>query len=173
MYKRQVYGLSGDYQTKWPYVYTDGDGTEHYFMKTGDGKYKDEDGLGLELKTISGGYTIGDDKGGLMTFDSKGNLTKIQDANGNTASLTYSNGFITQITDGAGHVIKLENNGTNLTKVTDPSGKATTYTYSGGLLTRITYPDGTHSDYAYDGDNALITAQSKSCLLYTSDAADD
>lgn len=146
-----VYGLSGDYQTKWPYVYTDGDGTEHYFMKTSDGKYKDEDGLGLELKTISGGYTIGDDKGGLMTFDSKGNLTRIQDANGNTASLTYSNGFITQITDGAGHVIKLENNGTNLTKVTDPSGKATTYTYSGGLLTRITYPDGTHSDYAYDG----------------------
>lgn len=166
-----VYGLSGDYQTKWPYVYTDGDGTEHYFMKTSDGKYKDEDGLGLELKTISGGYTIGDDKGGLMTFDSKGNLTKIQDANGNTASLTYSNGFITQITDGAGHVIKLENNGTNLTKVTDPSGKATTYTYSGGLLTRITYPDGTHSDYAYDGDNALITAQSKSgakiTLAYT------
>ena len=88
-----VYGLSGDYQTKWPYVYTDGDGTEHYFMKTSDGKYKDEDGLGLELKTISGGYTIGDDKGGLMTFDSKGNLTKIQDANGNTASLTYGNGF--------------------------------------------------------------------------------
>lgn len=42
-----VYGLSGDYQTKWPYVYTDGDGTEHYFMKTSDGKYKDEDGLGL------------------------------------------------------------------------------------------------------------------------------
>lgn len=171
MRSSSVYGLSGDYQTKWPYVYTDGDGTEHYFMKTSDGKYKDEDGLGLELKTISGGYTIGDDKGGLMTFDSKGNLTRIQDANGNTASLTYSNGFITQITDGAGHVIKLENNGTNLTKVTDPSGKATTYTYSGGLLTRITYPDGTHSDYAYDGDNALITAQSKSgakiTLAYT------
>lgn len=167
-----LYGLSGDSQTKWPYVYTDGDGTEHYFMKTSEGKFKDEDGLNLELKVITGGYTIGDDQGGLMTFDAKGNLTKIQDSNGNTATVTYTNGFITKITDGAGHVIALENDGTNLTKITDPTGKNTTYTYSSGLLTRISYPDGTHSDYTYDGDKALVSAQSKSgakiTLGYTS-----
>lgn len=145
-----LYGLSGESAEKWPYVYTDGDGTEHYFMETDDGTIKDEDGLNLELKTVSGGYTIEDDQGNRMTFDSKGNLTKIQDANGNTASLTYSGDLITKVTDGAGHSITLENDGTHLTKITDPAGKSTTYTYSSGLLTRITYPDGTYSEYAYD-----------------------
>ena len=40
-----------------PYAYEDGDGTVHFFYKkteNGKTKYLDEDGLGLELKIISG-----------------------------------------------------------------------------------------------------------------------
>ena len=42
---------------EYPYVYTDEDGTKHYFYKdTNDGnKLKDEDGLGLVI-TVESGY---------------------------------------------------------------------------------------------------------------------
>ena len=48
-----AYGLTGNAASNYPYVYTDGDGTEHYIQKiTEDGAtvYKDEDGLNLTLE---------------------------------------------------------------------------------------------------------------------------
>lgn len=63
------YGLKGDSASKYPYVYTDGDGTEHYFYKkteNGVTKYLDEDGLKYELtinnKSTIARYTIKDEK---------------------------------------------------------------------------------------------------------------
>lgn len=63
------FGLTGDSAEKYPYVYTDGDGTDHYFIKeTKDNKttYKDEDGLKLELtldkSSTNSYYTITNEK---------------------------------------------------------------------------------------------------------------
>ena len=50
------FGLTGDALTEYPYVYTDGDGTDHYFCKK-DNKYLDEDGLGYELTINSNSTT--------------------------------------------------------------------------------------------------------------------
>ena len=67
--------------------YTDGDGTEHYFLKDSrkdSSYYYDEDGLGLKIKTVAGGY-------GTYTYgyDAKYNLTSVSDGHV-TQSMTYS-----------------------------------------------------------------------------------
>ena len=102
-YNQLVYEWSADNNY---YVWEDGDGTSHYFKKESAGVYKDEDGLELTLKVISGGYTIEDKYGNLSTFDSQGRLSK-QSNNQQTKShitVTYSGTTkrITKITDGVG-----------------------------------------------------------------------
>ena len=53
------------------YVWSDGDGTEHYFLPDptdAPSVYKDEDGLLLTLTVISNGYTITDSAGNVRHF---------------------------------------------------------------------------------------------------------
>ena len=154
---------------KFPYVYEDGDGTQHYFYKkTANGKtqYLDEDGLKLELKISSSGYTITDEKDNVLTFNSKGFLTSSKDANGNTMKITFNTADATKIesvTDGSGHVIKLLDNTETksgyLQYMVDPSGRKTNFKYDNGKLIRVKYPDGKEDTYAYDADEALTQAK--------------
>ncbi len=154
---------------KFPYVYEDGDGTQHYFYKkTANGKtqYLDEDGLKLELKINSSGYTITDEKDNVLTFNSKGFLTSSKDANGNTMKITFNTADATKIesvTDGSGHVIKLLDNTETksgyLQYMVDPSGRKTNFKYDNGKLIRVKYPDGKEDTYAYDADEALTQAK--------------
>jgi len=180
------YGLSGSALSATPYAYEDGDGTVHFFYKkteNGKTKYLDEDGLGLELKIISGlNCTITDEKDNVLTFDARGNLSTIKDANGNAITISYQKDGdiyrITKITDGAGHVITVtQNDSTNhyLASLKDPAGRVTTYTYAvndtwgTGCLTKITYPDGTKSQFQYDSDRALkkVIASDGTSLEFT------
>ena len=96
-----AYGLTGTSAQVYPYVYMDGDGTEHYFVDTDDG-YIDEDGLNLKLEVTSSGYTITDRSDTVMSFNSSGNITSIRDADDNEITYTYSGGYITKVTDGNG-----------------------------------------------------------------------
>ena len=80
------------------YIYSDGDGTEHYFYyNDNDKKYVDEDGLNLELAfwTASNGYqyiTMQDKKGNQKVFIN-GYLAKIQDSHQNKIFLEYNGNF--------------------------------------------------------------------------------
>ncbi len=159
----------------YPYVYEDGDGTQHYFYKDVT-KYLDEDGLNLELKVLSGGgYTITDKSDNVMTFNSSGLLTKISDAEGRSATLTYATEintaenekpFLKTITDGAGHKITLtyntgaDSSNCQLTAITGPDGKTIKYYTSDGKRSKVTYPDGTSSKYTYNDDGTLESATS-------------
>lgn len=77
------------------YIYSDGDGTEHYFYyNDNDKKYVDEDGLNLTLSfwTASNGYqyiTMQDKKGNQKVFIN-GYLAKIQDSHQNKIFLEYN-----------------------------------------------------------------------------------
>ena len=77
------------------YIYSDGDGTEHYFYyNKNDKKYVDEDGLNLSLAfwTSSQKYeyiTMQDKKGNQKVFVN-GYLTKIEDAHQNKIYLEYN-----------------------------------------------------------------------------------
>lgn len=134
------------------YVWTDGDGTEHYFEQTGSAPYKDCEGMELKL-TISGSTaTITDKEHTRMVFPLPSNatpkyITNIQDAHytgttGSQITLSYvtgKNGMIDTVTDGAGRV--------------------TRYVYENDLLKGIVAPDGIMVAYKYDSESRLVSIQ--------------
>ena len=129
--------------------YTDGDGTEHYFLKDSSkdsGYYYDEDGLGLKIKAVSGGYEMSTDKDTKYTFTG-GFLTSIADANGNKITMTYSGGKITAVDqkNNGGSSIRIASfaySGNRLDSITDAAGNKMVLSYSGdGNLTGITQID--------------------------------
>ena len=190
------YGLTGSSATLWPYVYTDGDGTEHYFYKLDETKtidgttyqYQDEGGQGLYLTTTpdeSVAYQISDENGNSMYFNTKGNLRHWKNANKDKVTITFRDrdgdgtrdkDKIDYITDANGHkytfTYRNEEEGTDdfVKKITDDAGRVITFYYETGLLSRIHYPDGTNSYFTYAGDtNVLKTAydQDKTGLEFT------
>ncbi len=173
------YGLSGDNKDNYPYVYTDGDGTEHYIQKVTekdeDGKettvYKDEDGLGLTLTLNHNDctYKITDKSDTQKCFNSEGNLCNIYDANGNNIHIAYKSenteiGLqaktrIAYITDGAGHKFTFSYytfDGVEtdyIETITDNAGRTIYFTTTGGFLRSVKYYDGTYSKIVYEAQN--------------------
>ena len=150
-------------------VYTDEDGTAHYFLQQGTtSTYVDEDNSGLTLTLSNNIFTMTDKDGNKQTFEKRGTsvawgLTKIIDTSGNTDTITFAstspNDFvITGVADPSGATLTLtyDANG-RLSTIKDVAGRVTTYAYdSSGNLTTITYPDGKASTYTYSG--GLLTS---------------
>ncbi len=172
----EKYGLEGDAKVQYPYVYTDGDGTEHYFKKvTKDGTttYEDEDGLGLKLEEGSGGnvhkYRITDKSGTVLYFNDTGNLKVIRDSNGNDIDIIYKSDEtrIDYITDGAGHKYTFEyyqrdNKDIDyLKKIIDYAGREVVFDTDDGLLNKISYPDGSETRIAYNSKGSIVNIQDK------------
>lgn len=111
------------------FIWSKGDGSQHYFRKPNSSAayYEDLSGLSLKL-TDNGTYTEIEDKGGtVMRFESPqdalddtGRLLSITDSCGNTNTFQYGDWRLESITDGAGRV--------------------TQFTYSGNMLTGILAP---------------------------------
>lgn len=105
LYPSSKYGLTGESAQKYPYVFTDSDGTEHYFKKVTENnktKYLDEDGLNLEL-TIKGSgnwsdntlenddyYVITDKDKNRITFFSDGSLRTEKDSYNQKSQQRYN-----------------------------------------------------------------------------------
>ena len=161
------FGLTGDAAATYPYVYTDGDGTDHYFYKkteNGKTKYYDEDGLKLELTIQSSStnekYKITDEDDNTLVFNANGNLVKMLDANGNAIALTLSadKKSILSVKDGAGKPIAFAKQSYSyITQMTDPAGRIKKYTYTGNRLTKIKNPDGTEIHFTYDSDGSITS----------------
>ena len=161
------------------FIYTDGDGTEHYIVQTSDGKRVDEDGLGLTLEEVTGvadrNYKLIDKSGTELVFDTHGNLCEIYDANRNLISIVYANGtlnnvrYITGVTTSTGENFNFSYDSSGyLQYIDDNAGRRTTMSYTGGYLTGIAYPDGTATSFAYsDGRLYSVTAPSGHKLQYT------
>ena len=85
--------ISGDDANTLYWVYTDGDGTQHYFYETSNGVYADEDGLGLKITLdVETGHTnfkMTDDYGN-ETYFRDGILTYTKDAYGNGIYYCYN-----------------------------------------------------------------------------------
>ena len=157
---------SGVDPAQYPYVYTDGDGTKHYFYKdTKDGnKIKDEDGMGMEYSAypnptydLKHQITLKDKT--KLIFGTDSYLRRIIDTNGNTIQFQYgprSDGnFLGYITDAVGNriIMTYTSDYSKLTKITDEStGRVTSFQYdSAGNLTSITHSDGGKAVYTYFG----------------------
>lgn len=142
------------------YIYTDEDGTKHYFYyNSASASYKQQMGLDLTFTVnADGGYTIKDKSGGALVFVPGGYLYKIKDKNDNTMTLSYNGTLLKKITDGAGRITTLDtlSNG-YLIGIIDPSGRRTSFGYTGTQLTKITYPDNKYTTYTYDTSNKLLS----------------
>lgn len=164
LFASSKFGLSGTDATNYPYVYTDEDGTDHYFYKkTANGKttYTDEDGLGLTLtigSEAASKYTVSDDEGNSMVFNSSGYLKAVKEEGGASNTYTYSSDgkTITKIADGNGKSITLTSDSSGyITGMNDSTSDANlrrkvTYTYDGShRLTKITGYDGHAASYTY------------------------
>ena len=171
LFSSSQYGLTGDSAEKYPYVYTDSDGTEHYFYKKEENnttKYVDEDGLDLEL-TIGNNnnekYTITDKDNNKLIFKSNGLLRYIKDAYNNTTTIEYSNNKITSITDASNNVIDFTiNNNTNnyIIEINDPAGRNVRIDHTqvngeGAFINEITRADGTSATFTYDNQGYLTS----------------
>ncbi len=141
------------------YVYTDGDGTEHYFIQKSDNTITDEDGLGYTYTEITGGELTSQlthKDGTVLKFDQWGYLRSIIDNNGNYITLNYSPGptsdknHLTSITTSSGGVFSLNyDQNYILTSIVDNASRTTRFNYSNGNLASITYPDGTNVGFEY------------------------
>ena len=95
--------VDADGETGYYFVWADGDGTEHYFMPTGESnKYADEDGLMLELEESDQVCTVTDDADTVRTFSSRTKpngvvsawyLSKITDRSGNSVIISVDSGY--------------------------------------------------------------------------------
>lgn len=146
------------------YIWTDGDGTEHYFSKNDD-KYVDNDGLELSLTVSSSGYVITDKYGNTSTFDSHGRLTTMTNnqAEASSISITYTTADgmqISNITDGAGRRYLFSYSNGLLSEIAyygkgETKIASVTYDYSDSQLIAITDQDGGTSTFTY-GNNELL-----------------
>jgi len=159
-------------------IYTDADGTEHYFSyNSSSGKYEDEDGLGLSM-TGTSSFTMTDQSGNSWYFAS-GYLTRITDAYGNKININYnSSNQITSITR-----VNTGGSTETLATLSYTSGKLTTITSEGSAksitlsystvqsttcLTSITFPGSKVANYTYFN----TTAAAEKARLQTAYDAD-
>lgn len=169
LFSSTKFGLTGESQTNYPYVYTDEDGTDHYFYKKTENnttKYLDEDGLGLELlinnNSTTERYVISDDKDNKIKFNINGLLTYTEDSNNNRITINYKssdNKHIEKITDGSGNTIIFDTTPGStsgyLRYITDPYGRISEYIYDNGKLIKIIKPGGKNILFGYDNDGCL------------------
>lgn len=148
------------------YVYTDGDGTQHYFESANSSNTEYKDMSGLSLKLVPGNPTTITDKGdNVMTFPqitatptasapttTRVLMTKMQDAKGNQITIAATGLKITSVTDGAGRVTSFDYTGSLCTAIRTPwqtASSCTRFTYTGSKLAQVTYEDGKTSSLVY------------------------
>ena len=164
------------------FVYTDGDGTEHFFQKNKDDqkKYSDQSGLSLTLEIGDENITITDKGDNVMTFPlvsdtptedapetAKVLIQKIQDAVGNEVTVTAladSPLKIASVTDGAGRVTTLHYTDGRCDRIQTPwqdENSCVRFNYYNEETLYITHEDGRMSKYEYalaNGYHLLVSA---------------
>ena len=177
------------YNAGYRYIYSDADGTDHYFYydKEND-KTVDEDGLGLTLtvnSTVSDmeKYVITADAGGKMSFTSSGRLRKVYDDNGNYYKVQFNdNGSISSVVDGAGRKISFTHDSSGRIStikqpVADNSYRTVTLKYSSwGGLSSISYPGSRTTSFYYTDSGArlnIVDAINGNRLKYSYPTAGD
>ena len=164
------------------FVYTDGDGTEHFFKKNENDqkKYSDQSGLSLTLEVGGENITITDKGDNVMTFPlvsetptedtpetEKLLIQKIQDAVGNEVTVTAladSPLKIASVTDGAGRVTTLHYTDGRCDRIQTPwqdENSCVRFDYNNEETLYITHEDGRMSKYEYalaNGYHLLVSA---------------
>lgn len=161
------------------YMYTDEDGTTHYFKKDNSSsteQWKDEDDLGLTL-TADDNYVYISNGDVVQKYDSPNNrgvLLLETDSNNNAITYTYNSlGNLTKITDGSGREITINyayysgNSEPRVKSIDLPDGNKIQFAYySNQLLACVGNPDGKYSWFyytEYTSDGLLNKVEQRDC----------
>ncbi|MCX6622730.1 MAG: DUF6531 domain-containing protein, partial [Acidobacteria bacterium] len=90
----------------------------------------------------------------ILQFNAAGQLTRIEDRNGNSVVLTPSAIGPTLADDGLGRTLQFTYAAGHLTRVTDQGGRSISFSYTGDDLTTVTGLNGRLTDYTYTSAGA-------------------
>ena len=168
------------------YVYTDGDGTKHYFSQAeGSSKIIDEDGLGYEYTSISEGqliYKLTAKDDSVMKFDQWGFLRRIIDPNNNEICLNYSpapsigTNYLTSVSTKSANessystVISLNYTNYVLTDIYANGSKIVEYDYDNSSLRHPQKADGTGPYFWFTGRIATARYGNEQRIDYSYDS---
>ena len=127
------------------------DGRHVHFNDDGTGRYITATDRARTFEAHSDGYTLTEPGGIKKTFDLSGLLIRIEDANGNTQTITRTIGKVSSVSDNFGATLSFQyKTDGRLSILTTPVGKFS-YSYdSAGNLSRVDNPDATYRTYIYD-----------------------
>ena len=132
------------------YVYTDGDGTAHYFTGSGS-TYTDLSGLSMTLKVGTSNVTITDKGHNVMTFP-------LISATPTASAPVTDKVLVSKLADACGNTVTVAATGLKISSVTDGSGRKTTFAYnSSGLLSGISTPWQQEAAFTYDSAGNPVT----------------
>jgi len=126
------------------------------FIRLADGSYSPPPGMPMHLAEEGDGYLLQDPSGRLYAFDAEGRITRWQDRNGNTLTLSYDGeGRLQSVANGLGYSLTFAYTDGLLTSVTDMAGRSVAYEYTDGNLTAYHDAEGNVYRYEYDAANRL------------------
>jgi YD repeat-containing protein len=130
------------------------DGRHVKFVDDGQGKFISVADKVRVIEAEGGGYRLLEPEGLRLSFNAGGNLVAIQDINGNTQTVTYTDGRISSVTDTFGRYLTFNyNSAGRLSALATPAGQYI-YTYDAfGNLERVDNTDTTFKAYIYDDPN--------------------
>ena len=130
------------------------DGRRVKFVDVGQGKFISVADKIRVIEPEGDGYRLLEPEGLRMYFNAGGNLVAIQDINGNTQTVSYTDGRISSVTDNFGRYLTFNyDSAGRLSALATPVGQYS-YTYdASGNLQRVDNPDTTFKTYIYDDPN--------------------
>jgi RHS repeat-associated protein len=139
---------------------TQADGSTVPFDLNADGTFSSAPWVQATLAAAGSGYrfTLPDRRAFL--FDSNGQLSSEQDANGVATTITHdAQGRVSVVTDEAGRRLTYTYNAAGLVgSITDPAGQQVSYGYDAAKnLTSVTQPDGAVWQFGYDASHRLTS----------------
>ncbi|HYF34239.1 MAG TPA: RHS repeat-associated core domain-containing protein [Prosthecobacter sp.] len=103
----------------------------------------------------------------IWTYNTNGQLTKVEDGKGNVHNLSYTATRLTGVSDGLGRTLTLTYTGSFLTKVTDQNNRETTFTYTGSVLTSASDIGGHVTTYGNSGGLPTSITRPEANVLFT------
>ncbi len=121
------------------------------FQATGTGAYQGLPGDFGNLTAEGNGYVLREKTGTIWRFGDAGELSSVEDLNGNTLTFSYSGDSLTEIAHSDGENITISYNGSGqIIQVTAPGNRVVTYRYDGEYLAEIEEPGNVVTGYAYN-----------------------
>lgn len=149
------------YAESGPVVYTESDGTKHYFGESAEGEYISASGIYLELAKQTDGIfmlTLAD-KTTFITFNVRGRIQTISDSNGNVTAFSYNTlGQLQSIKDASNRTVSVSYGSSGLISTIAIQNRIYRYTYStNGNLVSYTNAKAITKNYQYDAIGRLLS----------------